>query len=264
MVKSYISQYLGSILRPLFFLVYINDLPDDLESLAKLFADNTSPFSTVYDPLLSAETMNKDLIKVRKWAYQWKISFNSDITKEAQEVIFSRKSKRTGHPTVYFNHAPVARTNCDKHLGMYLDEKLNYLQHIKELSSKANRGFGVIQKLRHILPRHSLITIYKLFVGPHLDYGEIIYDQPNNESFCNKIERFQYNAALANTDAITETSQTKLYHKLGLKSLKFRIWMRRLCTFYKIKTLKLPECLYNLISNDHRTYNTRNLYSVET
>ena len=64
----------------------------------------------------------------------------------------------------------------------------------------------MIRKLRHILPRHSLFTIYKLFVGPHLDYGDIIYDQPNNESFCNKIERVQYNAALAITGAIRETS----------------------------------------------------------
>ena len=94
MLKSYITQYLDSVLGPLLFLVYINDLPDDLEFLTKLFADNTSPFSTVYDPLLSAEIMNKDLIKIRKWAYQWKMSFNPDISKQAQEVIFSRKSKK--------------------------------------------------------------------------------------------------------------------------------------------------------------------------
>ena len=98
----------------------------------------------------------------------------------------------------------------------------------------------------------------------NLDYGDIIYDQPNNKSFCNKIERVQYNAALAITGAIRGTSQTKLYHELGLELFKFRRWMRRLCMFYKIKTIKLPEYLYNLISNDHRTYNTRNLYSVET
>ena len=134
------------------------------------------------------------------------MSFSLDITKEAQEVILSRKSKKTDHPTVYLNHAPVALTNCHKHLGMYLDKKLNFLQHIKEKISKANRGIGVIQKLRHILPRHSLITIYKSFVRPHLDYCDIIYDQPNNQNFCNKIERVQYNAALGITDAIRGTS----------------------------------------------------------
>ena len=150
------------------------------------------------------------------------MSFNPDITKQAQKVIFSRKSKKTDHPTVYFNHAPVAYTNCHKDLGMHLDEKLNFLQHVKEKTSKANRGIGKIEKLRYILPRHSLITIYKSFVRPHLDYGDIINDQSNNESFCNKVERVQYNAALAVNAAIRETSQTKLYNELGLEWLKFR------------------------------------------
>ena len=120
----------GAILGPLLFLVYITDLPVNLESLVKLFADDTSFFSTDYNPLLSAEIMNKDLIKISKWANQWNMSFNPDTTKQAQEVFFSWKSKKTDHPTVYFNHAPVTHTNCHKHFGMYLDEKLNFLQHI--------------------------------------------------------------------------------------------------------------------------------------
>ena len=70
----------------------------------------------------------------------------------------------------------------------------------------------MIQKLRHILSRHSLITICKSFVTPHLDYGDIIYDPPNNESFCNKIERVQHNAAFAVTGAIRGISQIKLYN----------------------------------------------------
>ena len=134
---------------------------------------------------------------------------------------------------------------------MYFDEKLNFLQHIKEKTSKANRGIGVIRKLRHIYPRHSLITIYKSFVRTHLDYCDIIYDQPNNESFCNKIERVQYNAALPITGAIRGTSQTKLHNEPGLESLKFRRWMRRLCMSCKIKTVTIPECLYYLITNYH-------------
>ena len=101
--------------------------------------------------MLSAEIMNKDLIKISKWAYQCKMSFNPDITKPAQEVIFPQKSNKIDHPKVYFNHAPVAHTNCHKHLGMYLDGKVNFLQQIKEKISKANRGIGVIRKLRHIL-----------------------------------------------------------------------------------------------------------------
>ena len=100
--------------------------------------------------------------------------FNPDLTKQAQEVIFSRKNIKTDHPIVYFNETPVAHTTCQKHLGMHLDEKLNFSHHINEKIAKANT---------HALPRQSLITIYKYFIRPHLNYGDIIYDQPNNESF---------------------------------------------------------------------------------
>ena len=85
---------------------------------------------------------------------------------------------------------------------MYLDKALNFNLHIKEKMSKAMKGIGVIQKLNH--NNNSLITIYKSFVRPHLDYVDIIYDQPNNESFTQKFERIQYKAALAITGAISK------------------------------------------------------------
>ena len=113
---------------------------------------------------------------------------------------------------------------------MHLDEKLNFNHHVKEKNAKANEGTGLICKLAHVLPRQSLI-IYKSFIRPYLDYGDIIYDQPNNESFCNLIEKVQYNAALAITGAIKGTSQLKIYNKLGIESLKFRRWFRHLCVF---------------------------------
>ena len=62
---------------------------------------------------------------------------------------------------------------------MYLDETLNFNLHIKEKMSKALKGIGIIKKLSRNLPQHSLVTIYKSFVRPHLDYGDIVYDQPN-------------------------------------------------------------------------------------
>ena len=85
--------------------------------------------------------------------------FNPDITKQAKEVIFSRKNTKLDHPTVYFNELPVAHTPCQKHLGMYLDEKLNFQTHIKEKIAKASKDIRVIHKLTKALPRQSLITI---------------------------------------------------------------------------------------------------------
>ena len=74
----------GSVLGPLFFLVYINDLADALSSNAKLFADDTSLFSFVHDVDTSANELNNDLYQINKWAFQWKMSFNPDPSKQAQ------------------------------------------------------------------------------------------------------------------------------------------------------------------------------------
>ena len=147
---------------------------------------------------------------------------------------------------------------------MHLGEKLNFQTHIKEEIAKANKGIGIIRKLAKVLPRESLITIYKSFVRPHIEYGDIIYDQPNNDSFCNMIERVQYDATLAITGAIKGTSQLKIYKKLGLESLKFRRWFRRLCLFYKLRSTQTPEYLYNLIPLGNCVYNTRNQDHINT
>ena len=234
----------GSILGPLLFLIYINDLPDSLESLAKLFADNISLFSIVYDTNVSARQLSNDLQKVTVWAHKCKMIFNPDISKQAQEVAFSRKTDKVNHMSLGFNDIPVAQSSHQKHLGLYLDEKLNFSHHMKEIISKVNKGIGITRKLRSILPRNALLTIYKAFIRPNIDYCEFIYDQPHNESFCNNLEKLQYNAALAIIDAIKGTSKLKIYEELGFESLKFRRWMRRLCGFYKIKTRGHPEYLY--------------------
>ena len=97
----------GSILGPLLFLVYINDLSKNLPSNAKLFAEDTSIFSVVHDISLPSLQLNDDLIKISNWAYQWKMSFNPEVTKQAQEVVFSHKIQKVTHPTVYFNNSPM-------------------------------------------------------------------------------------------------------------------------------------------------------------
>ena len=118
--------------------------------------------------------------------------------------------------------------------------------------------------MHYVLPRHSLLTIYKSFIRPHLDYGDIIYDQPNNQAFSNKLEVVQYNAALAITGTIRGTSKTKVYQELGLESLKSHRWFRRLCYLYKIKNYGLPEYLFKLIPVDTHSYNTRISENITT
>ena len=91
------------------------------------------------------------------------------------------------------------------------------------------------------------MTIYKSFDRPHLDYGDVIYDQPNNSSLSDKIESVLCNAALAITGAIRGTSKENLYQEFGLESLKNKRWLKRISYLYKNISTKLPPYLYELI-----------------
>ena len=145
-------------------MIYINDLSDDLSSNPKLFADDTSLFSVVHDKNTSANELNNDLRKISNWAYQWKMSFNPDPLKQAQEVIFSRKMTKTNHPTLVFNENPVHQVALHKYLGMYLDCKLNFEEYLKTIINKIIKTIGFLRKFQNFLPRKSLLTIYKSFI----------------------------------------------------------------------------------------------------
>ena len=91
LIKSGVPQ--GSVLGPLLFLIYINDLPDNIQSTCKIFADDTSLFSHVFDKYKSQSELSNDLQIISNWAFQWKMQFNPDPNKQAKEVYFSKKIK---------------------------------------------------------------------------------------------------------------------------------------------------------------------------
>ena len=168
---------------------------------------------------------------------------------------------KSSHPSVYFNNIPVNSTSVHKHLGMLLYDKLSYEHHLKFVLNKIKKTIGLIRKFHQILPRQSLITIYKLFIRPHLDYGDIVYDRAFNESFHKNLESIQYNTAIVITGAIRGTSSEKLFQELGLESLKSRRWLRKLCLFYKIFHEKSPLYLFQLIPPNNNIYATRSSLS---
>ena len=199
-----LEHHKGSVLGPLFLLIYINDLPQGLHSDVKLFIEDTSLFSVIYDVDASSATLNNDLAKIQEWAFNWKMSFYPDRNKQAQEVIFSRKLTRVFHPNLAFNDQPIERSVARKHLGLTINQKLSFTNCINDKINKTLKGVGLLRKLSTLLPRQSLLTIYKSFIRPHLDYGKVIYNQPLNESLSNRIESVQYKAALTITEAIQD------------------------------------------------------------
>ena len=142
----------------------------------------------------------------------------------------------------------IKEADSQKYLGLVLDSKLNFNEHIESKICKCDKIIGLMKKLYQILSRKSLLTTYKSFVRPNLYYADIIYDKPLNISFKKKIETVQYNAALITTGAIKGTCHDKIYQELGLESLADRRWSRKLIFFHKIILGLQPSYFQNYLT----------------
>ena len=158
----------GSVLGPLLFLIYINDLTDNISANIKLFADDSSLFIKVSNVETAHQTLVRDLDTITAWARLWKMKFNPEISKQAIEVVFSCKYDKTRgiHPPLTFNNIAVARQKSTKHLGIILDEKLNFREHILESIEKAKKGLSLMKFLSSFVNRKTLVLTYTMHVRP--------------------------------------------------------------------------------------------------
>ena len=127
--------------------------------------------------------------------------FNPDPSKQAIEICFSHKCENKNYPSLMFNDTKVQLGTSQKHLGLILDSRIEFNKHIDYKINKCNKIICIMKRLSLTLSR-SLLTIYKSFARPILDYADIICDKPFNESFKEKIEMVQYRAAVVITGAI--------------------------------------------------------------
>ena len=249
MIESGVPQ--GSVLGPLLFLIYINDLEKGLKSNVKFYADDTMLYSTVNDPSTSAANLNHDLELIRNWAYQWKMEFNPDPTKQATEVLFSCKRSKVDHPPIYFNGNQVVRIDEQKHLGLTLTPTLYFQKYLFQKFQKAKKNIGIIKHLSNYLPVKTLIQMYKTFVRPHLDYCDIIYHEPPKidgqettlTAPMEEVERIQYKAALAVTGAWQGSNRSKLFDERGWDPLTYRRISHSRIMLFKIVNRLIPYYL---------------------
>ena len=254
-IESGVPQ--GSVLGPLLFLVYINDLEKNIKSHVKFFADDTMLYSVVEDPNLSADDLNHDLELISQWAFQWKMAFNPDPNKQATEILFSCKKNPVQHPELIFNGTPVARAPDQKHLGLIFRPSLTFVKHINEKIKKAKKNIGIIKYLNAFLPFFTLKQMYNALVRSHFDYCDVIYHIPPKvhppplgvtlHDHMEMLEKTQYQAALAVTGAWQGTSRVKLYEELGWESLSDRRICRRVLLMHKIVEEKTPKYLHDCL-----------------
>ena len=231
-----------SVLGPLLFLIYINDLPDGITSICKIFADNYL-FSKVLDINESKKKLNFDLEKTSEWAFQWKCILILIPINRLMKSYFLENQKSILIP-LSLSTIMILRRPYQKHLGIILDSKLDFNIHVDNNIKKCYRMIGIIKRLSVSVPRKALLANYKSFVRLHLDYRDILYDKPGNQNFLNK---FQYKACLEITGAIQGTSRQFFFDELGLHTLIERRWHGKLIFFYKIVSDLLSEYLYSYL-----------------
>ena len=242
-IKAGVPQ--GSRLGPLLFIVYMNDIIEEIESDILIFADDTSLFSTGSDPVETAKQLNRDLEKIQKWGDKWKVTFNAKKTKE---MIFSSKCLNNS-PPVMFNYNQIDRVNLHKHLGVYLTPSLDWAVQLHEVCLKANRKLSVLRSVK-LLSRQTLDQLYKLVVRSVIDYGLPIYCKQLRQKELARLENIQYRAAKIVTGAYHFTSRDKLNCELGWESIQTRGNVLGLSIFHKIHKCETRP-LIRLLLKDH-------------
>jgi hypothetical protein len=167
-IKGGVPQ--GSVLGPLLFLIYINDITEGIQSKIKLFADDTSLYIDFKDPELAAEKLNGDLTKIGNWAKQWLVNFSPAKTKS---IMCS--NKKTTTPPIYFNNTELQDTGNHKHLGLTLSDDLSWSAHIRDILDKVSAMSSVLKRLKYDVDRKSLEKIYFSFIRPKLEYASHVW-----------------------------------------------------------------------------------------
>ena len=172
----------GSILGPLLFLLFINDIVNGIDSNIRLFADDTSLFIIVDNAPYATACLNFDLDRITRWATTWLVTFNLSKT---EALILSRKLNTIHHPPLYMENVQIKEVKSHKHLGLYLSSDCSWHQHINYIKGKVWLRINIMRKLKFKQDRKSLETIYTTFIRPLLENGDNIWDN------CTQAEKYE-------------------------------------------------------------------------
>ncbi len=220
----------GSVLGPLLFLIYINDLTENLESCPFIFADDTILFEVVDNPIDSAQLLNDDLTNISRWSDRWLVTMNPSKTRS---MTFSNKRERVNHPVSSMGGCDIEEVDTYTHLGLTFQNNMSWNSHILSIYEKATKRLNLLKSLRFKINRLTLVCLYKSLIRPIMEYGDLIWDNctvGNSEL----LESVQYESAKVVTGAIEGTSSRRLREELAWEELSVRRKIHKLSLFYKI------------------------------
>ena len=253
----------GSIRGPLLFLVYINDIVENINSTIILFADDTSLYVIVDNPTDATEKFNSDMEKIYQWASKWLVTFNPS---KYESLLFSRKHNRPHHSPSYMNQQPINEVNLHKHLGITFSSDCKWHHHITEFRTKAGHRINIIRKLKLTLDRKSLETLYFSFIRPLLEYADVVWDNCTQYEV-DELEKIQIEAARIVTGATKSVSIDSLYTETGWETLSSRRLNHKPLLFFKMKSGLCPTYLSSLVPpsvGNNFVYSLRNANDLQT
>ena len=206
----------GTVLGPLLFIIYINDILDDVDSEGLLFADDAKIFRTVTckdDALL----LQQDISQLEAWSDKWLLKFHPDKCKlltlgKLENIKYCHRYKVSGQEIEHMFE--------EKDLGVTMDSELTFAEHITEKVNKANSLVGIIRRSFSRLDKDTFVKIFVAFVRPHLEYGQVIW-APHLRKYINMIEKVQIRATKL-IDGFGKLSYSERLGKLNLPTLAYR------------------------------------------
>ena len=231
----------GSVLGPILFLIYINNLPDKTRSKVRLFADDTAIYLAVSN-LEDAQILQQDLDHLQLWELDWDMEFNP-----SKCVVIHITRSRTPVPSQYLLHGQVLESVAgSKYLGVVISSNLSFNSHIQNITTSASRSLGFLK--RNIRSKNPELRemAYKTLVRPLVEYSSSVWS-PYTKSNIARLEMVQRRAARWTLSEYSPyASVTQMLQSLGWRSLEQRRSDSRLCLFYKI--------IYGLVAIDMPPY----------
>jgi hypothetical protein len=243
----------GSVLGPLLFLIYINDLNNAIRhSTTYLFADDTNLLHINQNLKKLQKEMNVDLKGLCSWLLANKISLN----KKTKTVLIYLKKPNTTIPfnNIKINGLKLYPSKSVKYLGIYLDEHLNGSAHTANLIPKLRRANGMLSKIRHYTSPDQINSIYYAIFGSHLTYGCQIWGQSPTSTYIKKIQTLQNNALRIISFAQDFRDHVSpIYADYKLLKIKDLIDLKNILFIHDYLNGKLPACFngYFTLNEDH-------------